>query len=213
MTSATPITPDLIFETPHGSSHDDPLLVFSRWLEEAKSQVGFLASVMSLATVSERGDPDCRMVLLQAVSAEGLVFFTNLNSAKGKHLNATGKAATCFHWPSGGRQVRLRGTVRIVEDTYADEYFARRPRGSQISARASYQSQVIPSRMALTERMRAVEEQFGDGPIPRPAYWSGVLLAPSEIEFWEDGVDRLHDRMLFTRSTACGGWTASRLSP
>jgi pyridoxamine 5'-phosphate oxidase len=204
---------DIIFDPSTDIEGLEPLGIFGRWLDEAKSASGFLATAMSLATVSRNGAPDVRMVLLQAVSAGGLVFFTNLNSAKGQHLQINSSAAACFHWPVEGQQVRLRGPVECVTNSYADEYFANRPRGAQIGAHASAQSAPIPGRATLEARLRELEEQFVSGPVPRPEHWTGLRLIPDEIEFWEDGSNRLHDRLLFTRKAEDDGWTAQRLSP
>ena len=204
---------DAVFLAANDRPQDDPIFVFGRWLGEAKSQIGFSASAMSLATVTQSGDPDVRVVLLQSLRGDGLVFFTNLTSPKGQHILASGKAAACFHWPALGRQVRIRGMVHQVEDAYADQYFAGRPRGSQIGAHASAQSSVIADRAALIERANDLEHLFAGGTVPRPAHWSGMSLVPSAIEFWEDGADRLHDRMLFTRPIGGGTWSAARLAP
>lgn len=207
------IASDIIFDPSTHTESLEPLVIFARWLDEAKNESGFMATAMSLATVSRNDTPDVRMVLLQAVSSGGLVFFTNLKSAKGRHLNDNNSATSCFHWPAKGRQVRLRGPVERVADSYADDYFANRPRGAQVGAHASMQSSAIPGRAALEERVRELDEQFGSGPIPRPDHWSGLRLIPDEIEFWEDGSNRLHDRLLFTRRADDEGWTAQRLSP
>jgi pyridoxamine 5'-phosphate oxidase len=204
---------DAVFLALNGRPQDDPLFVLERWLGEAKSQVGFMATAMSLATVSQSGDPDVRVVLLQAIRDEGLVFFTNLTSAKGQQILASGRAAACFHWPALGRQIRARGAVHQIADAYADHYFAGRPRGSQIGAHASDQSSVIADRSELISRAAALETSYAGAPVPRPPHWSGLCLVPSEIEFWEDGADRLHDRMLFTRLSGDEGWSAARLAP
>lgn len=209
----TTITPDTIFDPMTDPETLEPLEIFERWLEGARKEVGFMATAMSLATVSSHGTPDVRMVLLQAVTAGGLVFFTNVNSAKGQHLGANNRAAACFHWPACGQQVRLRGPVEPVADRYADDYFASRPRGAQIGAHASAQSTAIPGRAALEGRVRELETQFGSGPVPRPDHWTGLRLIPDEIEFWADGTNRLHDRLLFTRRTEERGWAVQRLAP
>ncbi len=205
--------PDSIFDPSTDTETLDPLAIFERWLSGARKQAGFLATAMSLATVNNNGAPDVRMVLLQAVSSGRLIFFTNLDSTKGQHLKINNNAAVCFHWPSCGQQVRVRGSVGRVANGYADAYFASRPRGAQIGAHISAQSSVIPGRAALLERIREFEEQSGGGLIPRPEHWSGLHLTPDEIEFWEDGTDRLHDRLLFTRKAEENVWASQRLSP
>jgi pyridoxamine 5'-phosphate oxidase len=184
-----------------------------RWLDAAKQVSGFSATAMSLATVAEDGSPDVRIVLLQSVRDGGLVFFTNLESPKGRHMLATRRAAACFHWPALGRQVRLRGTVGLVEPDHADAYFASRPRGSQIGAHASPQSATIAGREDLIGRVAEACRRFAGEPVPRPENWSGFLLVPREVEFWEDGKDRLHDRLLFTRRKGTLSWSDRRLAP
>lgn len=202
---------DTIFLDPGGSNREDPLCAFERWLLRAKDVVGFAASAMSLATATPDGMPDVRIVLLQSVREGGLVFFTNLDSAKGSQIVANPRAAACFHWPAIGRQVRVRGSVAQVDPSFADLYFGGRPRGSQIGAHASPQSSPIADRTTLLDRVREVEERFAGRSIPRPEHWTGMVLAPLEIEFWEDGTDRLHDRILFRRSAT--DWSATRLAP
>jgi pyridoxamine 5'-phosphate oxidase len=208
-----PVVTDSIFLSSQGATPEDPIVVLERWLAEAKSLIGFPATAMALATSTPQGDPDVRIVLLQALYEGGLVFFTNLASAKGRQLLANPKAAVCFHWPAMGRQVRLRGTVRETDVHYADEYFAARPRGSQIGAHASPQSTPLADRTALIQLVDDAGARFARRPVPRPAHWTGLILVPVEIEFWEDGTDRLHDRMLFQRSSGGVAWTKSRLAP
>lgn len=202
---------DSIFLGEGGPYPDDPLCTFDRWLSMAKEAIGFAASAMSLATATPDGMPDVRIVLLQSVREGGLVFFTNLDSAKGSQMLANPRAAACFHWPAIGKQVRVRGSVAQVDESFADLYFGGRPRGSQIGAHASPQSSPIPDRTTLLDRVGEVEARYAGRSIPRPAHWTGMVLAPLEIEFWEDGTDLLHDRMLFRRSAT--GWSATRLAP
>lgn len=196
-----------------GATPEDPLVVLERWLITAKREIGFPATAMSLATATTDADPDVRIVVLQALDEGGLVFFTNLTSSKGSQLLANFKAAACFHWPAIGKQVRVRGSVHRVDDHYADHYFASRPRGSQIGAHASPQSTSIEDRAALIRLVNDADARFSGKPIPRPAHWTGLVLVPAEIEFWEDGADRLHDRMLFRRSRESGAWGKTRLAP
>lgn len=210
MNEARP-APDPIFLEPDGASQEDPLCAFDRWLCMAKEAIGFAASAMSLATATPDGMPDVRIVLLQSVREGGLVFFTNLDSAKGSQMLANPRAAACFHWPAIGKQVRVRGSVAQVDESFADLYFGGRPRGSQIGAHASPQSSPIPDRTTLLDRVGEVEARYAGRSIPRPEHWTGMVLAPLEIEFWEDGPDRLHDRMLFRRLAT--GWSATRLAP
>ena len=153
------------------------------------------------------------MVLLKGFDARGFVFYTNFGSAKGREILASGKAAMCFHWKGLRRQVRIRGATEVVSDAEADAYYATRPRRSRLGAWASDQSQPLENRTVLIERVAAVDAQYAGDGIPRPAHWSGIRLVPSEIEFWQDGEFRLHDRILFKRSGARQSWTLTRLYP
>ena len=189
----------------------DPFALFADWLEEAKKKEPNDPNAMALATVDETGLPDVRMVLLKGFDADGFVFFTNFESAKGRELTANPKAALCFHWKSLRKQVRVRGTVSVVTPHEADEYFASRPRGSRIGAWASQQSRPLESRFALEKAVASYTARYAIGEIPRPAYWSGFRVAPEQMEFWSDGAFRLHDRLRFDRES--DGWQRSRLYP
>ena len=192
---------------------DDPIALFRQWLDEAaKSEVND-PEAMTLATVDADGLPDARMVLCKGADARGLVFYSNVKSAKGSQLTAHPKAAALFHWKSLRRQARFRGPVTEVAGAEADAYFASRPRQSRIGAWASQQSRPLESRAALEAAAAAYAEQFGNGDIPRPAYWRGWRLAPVEVEFWRDGAFRLHDRVRFTRATPESPWQRRRLFP
>jgi pyridoxamine 5'-phosphate oxidase len=208
-----PRSTDSVFLRLKGATAEDPLTVLDRWLFEAKNQIGFPATAMSLATATPEGDPDVRIVLLQSLRAGGLLFFTNLSSAKGEQMLSNPKAAACLHWPAMGRQVRIRGTIDQVDDHCADQYFAGRSRSSQIGAHASPQSSVIRDREELVELVHDADARFAGRPVPRPSRWTGLALSPEEIEFWEDGADRLHDRMLFRRAPGSDDWSAARLAP
>jgi len=189
----------------------DPIALFSEWLGDAEASEPNDPTAMALATVDADGLPDIRMVLLKGFDAEGFVFFTNYESAKGVELLANPKAALCFHWKSLRRQVRVRGPVSQVEKDEADAYFASRPRGSRIGAWASKQSRPLESRFALEKAVAAYTARFAIGQIPRPDYWSGFRIAPLEMEFWADRPFRLHDRIRFTRTD--DGWDRTRLYP
>jgi len=189
----------------------DPIALFGEWLDDAARSEPNDPNAMALATVDDDGLPDVRMVLLKGHDAAGFVFFTNVESAKGRELLAHSKAALCFHWKSLRRQIRVRGPVTTVSAAEADEYFASRPRGSRIGAWASKQSRPLESRFALEKAVAVYTAKFGIGEIPRPEYWSGFRLAPVAIEFWHDRPFRLHDRLKFTRTA--DGWEKTRLYP
>jgi pyridoxamine 5'-phosphate oxidase len=192
--------------------HDDPIAFFQQWMTEARAEELNDSNAMSLATVDSNGMPDVRIVLLKGVSDAGFSFFTNLESQKGVQLAANPRAALCLHWKSLRRQVRIRGTITRVSDAEADAYFASRAAQSRISAIASDQSRPLPDRAMFEQRIAEVSEVYGDGPdIPRPDFWGGFRLAPTEIEFWQDQAFRMHDRLRYMRDGA--GWTTVRLYP
>ena len=151
------------------------------------------------------------MVLLKSFDEDGFVFYTNFESAKGREILASMKAAMCFHWKSLRRQVRVRGAVEIVTEAEADAYFESRPRGSRIGAWASKQSRPLETRFALEKAVAEYTARHAIGAIPRPDYWSGFRIVPSSIEFWHDRPFRLHDRALFERDG--NGWKKTRLYP
>lgn len=196
--------PPLLAET-------DPIALFGEWLKEAGQSEPNDGNAMTLATVDETGMPDARMVLLKGVDAAGFVFYTNLESAKGRQLAANPKAALLFHWKSLRRQVRVRGTVTPTTPEEADGYFATRARPAQIGAWASAQSRPLPDRLALEKKIAEIGLKFGIGKVSRPPHWSGFRLAPESIEFWRDRPFRLHERLVFHK--AAGGWTTERLFP
>ena len=195
-----------LFEEP------EPFALFAAWLEEATASEPNDPNAMALATVDETGMPDVRMVLLKGFDRDGFVFYTNLESTKGRQLAAVPKAALCFHWKSLRRQVRVRGTIGAVTPEEADAYFATRARLSRIGAWASRQSRPLESRFALEKAVALYTARFAAGTIPRPPHWSGFRISPFEIEFWRDGAFRLHDRVRFAREAA-GEWTKTRLFP
>jgi pyridoxamine 5'-phosphate oxidase len=188
----------------------DPIEQFGAWWERAVAEVP-LADAITLATVDADGSPDARMVLLKGFDQRGFRFYTNYESAKGRQLEATGRAAIIAYWRELDRQVRARGTVERLGEAESDEYFAARARESQLGAWASPQSQPLTSRRHLDQRLRDVRDQFQGGTVPRPSFWGGYLLRPDSIEFWQGQVDRLHDRFSYLRES--GGWRIERLGP
>ncbi len=190
----------------------EPFRLFAEWLDEATRSEPNDPNGLALSTVDPDGMPDVRMVLLKGFDEHGFVFYTNLESAKGREILASMKAAMLFHWKSLRRQVRIRGTVEIVSDDEADAYYATRPRQSQIGAWVSKQSRPLESRFALEKAVAEFAATHLVGKIERPKHWSGFRVVPRSIEFWKDGAFRLHDRVLFTRNEA-EGWDKARLYP
>jgi pyridoxamine 5'-phosphate oxidase len=195
------------------TEQNEPFVLFSTWLEEAKASEVNDPNAVALATVDEDGLPNVRMVLLKDVDHQGFVFYTNFESQKGQELLSQKKAAMCFHWKSLRRQVRLRGPIEVVSDAEADEYFKTRARGSRIGAWASKQSRPLESRFALEKAVAEYTARYAIGDIPRPAHWSGFRIRPQSIEFWKDGKFRLHDRIEFRRPVLEGNWEKVRMYP
>lgn len=191
---------------------DDPFELASAWLAEASKSEPNDPHAMQLATVDASGLPNVRTVLLKDIEASAFVFYTNLGSAKGRELEATGQAAMVLHWKSLRRQVRARGRVEMVEDAVADAYFRSRPLQSRIGAWASRQSEPLASREALMADVARLGVRQGTNP-DRPPFWGGYRILPMEIEFWADGAFRLHDRFRWVRTTTDSSWEISRLHP
>jgi pyridoxamine 5'-phosphate oxidase len=190
----------------------DPIVQFQRWFDDARAAGGALPEAVALATASADAMPSVRMVLLKGVDSRGFVFFTNYESLKGRELAANPRAALCFYWNAFGRQVRVSGTITRVTSAESDAYFNNRPRESQLSAAVSRQSDVIPNRRVVEQQVEALRKQLGSNPVPRPPFWGGFRLEPSDIEFWLHRDNRLHDRLRYTREGS-GGWRLERLSP
>ena len=190
---------------------DDPIALFDQWLAKAGETEVNDPNAMSVATVDASGQPDVRILLLKGLSDAGFAFYTNSESAKGEQLTDNPKAALCFHWKTQRRQVRVRGHVERVGVEGSDAYFANRARGSRLSAWASDQSRPVEDRDTLIAEMDATEARFEGEDVPRPPHWYGYRVVPSEIEFWQDGAFRIHDRILFIRSGE--GWAKTRLYP
>ncbi len=195
------------------TASDDPFALFDTWFAEAaKSEVND-PNAMALATVDADGLPDVRMVLLKGADPAGFVFYTNTESAKGTELAGNPKAAVVFHWKSLQRQVRVRGPVERVTDAEADAYFASRARDSRIGAWASQQSRPLESRFALEKAVAYHAARFAVGEVPRPPHWTGFRIRPVYMEFWQNGLFRLHDRVVFRRPAPEGDWNRQRLYP
>lgn len=194
-------------------THDDPFALFEEWFAKAIETEPNDPGAMALATTGRDGLPDVRMVLLKDASESGLTFYSSQHSAKGVELSENPKAALCFHWKSIRRQVRFRGTVEEVSPNEADAYFATRAKGAQVGAWASKQSTPLSSPDALKKTVAEFEAKFEGADTPRPDYWTGFRVVPTEIEFWVNRPYRLHDRRLFKREMSSVGWRALWLNP
>jgi pyridoxamine 5'-phosphate oxidase len=188
-----------------------PLLQFKELLSQAERAGARPHNAFALATAGSDGQPAVRMLLLKEVDDRGLVFYTNLGSRKARQLGDNPRAAACFWWQALQRQVRFEGRVEAISESQADEYFASRPRGSQLGAWASRQSSAISAREELLAAFASMEAKYKDAPVPRPPFWSGYRLVPELIEFWKEEPDRLHQRQLYTRDA--GGWQLALLAP
>jgi pyridoxamine 5'-phosphate oxidase len=188
----------------------DPLTQFTDWFESWAATNPFDANLATVATVAADGWPEARAVLVKGADERGFVFHTNRNSAKGRAIEANGRAALTFVWREIERQIRVVGDVSDLPDSESDDYFSSRPRGAQIGAWASDQSTVIGSRDVLEVRRREMEDRFPDE-VPRPPHWGGYLIAPRTVEFWQGRPDRLHDRLRYRRDG--DHWRIERLAP
>ena len=193
---------------------NDPITHFQSWLSEAEKSEPNDPTAVALATADSNGMPNVRMVLLKGVDQQGFVFYTNFESAKGDELAVNPQAALCFHWKSLRRQVRVQGSIEVVADQEADDYFASRAKDSQIGAWASQQSRPLENRFALEKAVARFAAKHALGTVPRPPYWSGYRLVHEKIEFWTDKPFRLHDREVFYRDPRSdNGWRKEKLYP
>ncbi len=194
-----------------GRAAADPFAQWSAWFADAQAAGMLEAHAMIVATADGRGRPSARTVLLRGWDERGFVFFTNYASRKGREIGAVPFAALLFYWDRLERQVRIEGPIAPVSAAESDAYFARRPRGHQLSAWASQQSSVIAERAELERAMAEAERRFAGVDVPRPPYWGGYRVAPERVEFWQGRPDRVHDRLVYERTD--DGWTRARLAP
>ncbi len=207
--------PQLWFRTPLKAEDlpSDPYSLFEQWYRRARAQwFGEFPNAFCLSTVSEKGFPEGRIVLLKEWDREGFVFYTNAQSQKGRALEANPKAAMTFYWERLQRQIRIQGTVEKISDEQASRYFGGRPRRSQLGAWVSKQSTVIADRDELTEGLKEASARFDGREVERPPYWTGFRVRPVAFEFWQLRISRLHDRFEY-RSQPGGSWQRVRLAP
>jgi len=197
------------------TEHDllpDPIALVQRWFADAEAAGVEQHDAMTLATATPEGHLSARAVLLKGIDARGFAFYTNYESRKARELDANPHAALVLLWIPLQRQVRVTGRVARLSAEESDAYFATRPRGSQLGAWASQQSEPLPDRVELEERWAALEQRYAGGVVPRPPHWGGYRLEPDEIEVWQGRANRLHDRFAYVRA-ADGRWTHTRLQP
>jgi pyridoxamine 5'-phosphate oxidase len=191
----------------------NPIALFARWIREAQLAQLKEPNAMTLSTVGVTGRPSGRIVLLKEVSENGFVFYTNYASRKGQEIETNPFVGLTFYWAELERQVRVEGTARKVSKEKSEDYFRTRPKGSRLGALVSRQSETLPSRAPLEERLRELERKYaGTDDIPMPEYWGGYCVVPEAIEFWQGRTNRLHDRLLYRRNGEAS-WFAERLSP
>lgn len=200
-----------LYELHESSVHHDPISQFKQWFEEALTAQVNEVNAMTLATVDDKSMPDARIVLLKNVDTEGFRFFTNYNSSKAQQLIHNSSIALVFFWPELERQIRIRGAVQRLSFEEADRYFRSRPKGSQLGAWASPQSETIADRTTLQYKYDELAVEYADSEIPTPKHWGGFLVSPNEVEFWQGRTSRLHDRILYKHLG--GHWKISRLAP
>jgi pyridoxamine 5'-phosphate oxidase len=190
----------------------NPLVLFQRWFKEALKSKVIDANALALATVSRSSIPSNRIVLLKGLDNRGFIFYTNYQSQKSREIAQKAVASLLFFWPQLIRQIRVDGKVVKISSQESDAYFKTRPRGSQLGAWASEQSEIVPSRDFLEKCIKALEEKYKGKMIPRPPHWGGFLVIPKSIEFWQGRPNRLHDRLRYVRQSK-GGWHRERLAP
>jgi pyridoxamine 5'-phosphate oxidase len=195
------------------SVHENPLQQFDAWMQEALAAKVDEPTAMTLSTATVDGKPAARIVLLKAIEEGGFVFYTNYESRKGQQLQENPFASLTFFWPALERQVRVEGSVQKVPEATSDAYFHSRPKGSQLGAWSSPQSQAIESRAVLEELEQKYSQEFSQlDTIPRPPHWGGYAVVPERIEFWQGRPNRLHDRLVYLKDSE-GNWQIERLAP
>lgn len=191
----------------------DPLAAFARWFDDARARSNAAyPDAMTLSTLDGDGWPEGRIVLLKGADSRGFSFYTNYRSRKARAIESHPRGALTFYWGDLGRQVRVQGRIEVLSPEESDAYFRSRPRGSQIGAWASEQSAPLESRAELEARAEEIEARYVGEEVPRPPHWGGYLLVPHEVEFWQEGESRLHDRFRYHRGED-GSWEAERLNP
>lgn len=192
---------------------EDPINLFHKWFHEAKEFDGVdEANAMTVSTIGLDGFPKSRVVLLKKYNEEGFIFYTNYNSEKGKAILNNPNVCLSFFWPAMERQVIIKGLAEKTIEAVSDNYFESRPDGSKLGAIVSHQSEVIPSRDYLDNKLKELEMAYEGKPIPRPEFWGGFLVRPVEVEFWQGRPNRLHDRIRYQLHAAFN-WKIDRLSP
>ncbi len=190
----------------------NPYNQFEKWFQEALNAKVVEPNAMTLATSKANGIPSARIVLLKEFTEEGFVFYTNYNSQKGKEIAESPYAALVFFWADLERQVRIEGVVERVSDDESAEYFKTRPRASQLGALTSAQSETIPNRKVLEDKLESLTEKYVDKEVEKPAHWGGYRVIPNRIEFWQGRRSRLHDRIIYVQDKS-QSWKFERLSP
>ena len=192
---------------------DDPFELWQRWLAEAIEAGLAEPTAAVVSTIGDDGSPDARFVLVREADADGFVFYTNLRSAKSRQLLRDPRASLVFGWVAMQRSVRVRGSVALVDDARSDAYWNGRPRGSQLSAWASSQSDAIGSRAELEHAVAELDARYAGEAVPRPEFWGGWKVTAATIEFWHGRPNRLHDRIVWHRDPSAARWTPQRLAP